>query len=392
VAASRQALVEREYRPRVFRQLPALSDWTTGTGGIDVLNWAAPNPNDTFLDYELVSGTVASSLDWGLVSDPVASKVDYGLASAPSSWPPPSSTMSNLGLAGTPALNSKAYLKANIEGGERFDWFYFNSNNRERGLDPRGSDLQVSGPGFPADDRVAQSRNPFFAQQQILGHKQLRWWWNNTHQLLYDDGLGGGLLPHGNATGWTANAKSIVFTEYGYPACDKCTSQPNVFFGAGSSESGTPYWSIWDSADGGGYLPRANQNLSLLALQAIYEYWFADGHNVVAPSGLKMIQPAFCSVWNWDARPFPTFPNLVSVWGDAGNWQAGNWLNGKGPFLVPPVPDPPAGVPVPFTFPALPGLAFSVHKKPSFSTRVASHVSGREVRCHFTPSHCTSSS
>jgi uncharacterized protein (TIGR02217 family) len=31
-------------------------------------------------------------------------------------------------------------------------------------------------------------------------------------------------------------------------------------------------------------------------------------------------------------------------------------------------------------FPSLPGLGWSVHKKPIFSTRVAKHVSGREVR------------
>ena len=35
---------------------------------------------------------------------------------------------------------------------------------------------------------------------------------------------------------------------------------------------------------------------------------------------------------------------------------------------------------MPFVFPSLPGLGWSVHKKPSFSTRVAQHVSGREVR------------
>ncbi len=34
----------------------------------------------------------------------------------------------------------------------------------------------------------------------------------------------------------------------------------------------------------------------------------------------------------------------------------------------------------PPTFPALPGQGWSVHKKPLFSTRVAAHVSGREVR------------
>jgi len=35
---------------------------------------------------------------------------------------------------------------------------------------------------------------------------------------------------------------------------------------------------------------------------------------------------------------------------------------------------------MPPSFPTLPGLGWSVHKRPAFSTRVASHVSGREVR------------
>src|ERR1700722_2278594 len=34
----------------------------------------------------------------------------------------------------------------------------------------------------------------------------------------------------------------------------------------------------------------------------------------------------------------------------------------------------------PPALPSLPGLSWSRHKKPSFSTRVAPHVSGREVR------------
>ena len=37
----------------------------------------------------------------------------------------------------------------------------------------------------------------------------------------------------------------------------------------------------------------------------------------------------------------------------------------------------------PPSFPVLQGQGWSVHKKPSFSTRVASHVSGREVRAPF---------
>jgi len=374
-----------------FDNYMPLSDWTTGDGrplpsgqsnNLDVANWSAPAAVDSAFDYERVTQSVVSTADYGAASSVVSSSLDYGTVSAAALWPPSpppaSPNFNGLGLAGQPTINSKSYLKANIEGGERFNWFYFDSNNLGRGLDPNGSDLQVS---RPEGDRLNRSRNQFFANQQILGNKQLRWWWNNTHKALYD--AGSGEVPQGPDTQWTAQSKPIVFAEYGFPACDKCTNQPNVFFDAKSTESATPFWSIWQPSEGGGFLPKSDQNLSLLALQAIYEYWFVDGHNAVSGGGVKMIEPAFCSVWNWDARPFPAFPNLGNVWGDAGNWQAGNWLNGKGPFLAPPVPDTPGGVQMPFNFPALPGLSWSVHKRPSFSTRVASHVSGREVRLPF---------
>ena len=35
------------------------------------------------------------------------------------------------------------------------------------------------------------------------------------------------------------------------------------------------------------------------------------------------------SLWAWDARPFPAFPLREDVWGDAGNWRLGHWLNGR---------------------------------------------------------------
>ena len=34
-------------------------------------------------------------------------------------------------------------------------------------------------------------------------------------------------------------------------------------------------------------------------------------------------------MWAWDARPFPEFPALSSVWGDAENYEKGHWLNGR---------------------------------------------------------------
>ena len=373
-----------------------ISDWTTGDGSplpggqsnnLDIANWSAPPATDQDYDYGYVSDAVLSSFDYGTVSAAVSSTLNYG-TTVLSAWPPqPPPAMPNfngLGLSGQATINSLAYLKANIEAGEKFSWFYFDSNNLGIGRDPLGSDLQVSVPGFPTDDRLNQARNQFFPNQQILGNKQIRWWWYNPHFALYDDGDGHGEAPKGPTTEWVPQSKSIVFTEYGYPSTDKSTNQPNVFFSAGSVESLTANWSAWRSADGGGFLPLPNQNLQLLALQAIYQYWFTDTPSRnPSLAGVSMIQPAFCSAWNWDARPFPTFPVLSSVWGDAGNWAAGNWLNGKGPFLPPPIPDGVLALTTPFSFPSLPGVAFSVHKRPSFSTRVASHVSGREVRVPF---------
>jgi hypothetical protein len=284
--------------------------------------------------------------------------------------------MNGLGLSGQPTIYSLAYLKANIEGGEKFNWFYNDGTNDGIGLDPNGTDLRVS---LPAGDRLTQARQAYSANQQALANKQLRWWWNNPHQAIYDDGDGSGWSPHGPYTQWVPQSKSITFAEYGFPACDRGTNQPNVFFNPASVESFTPYWSIWDSVAGGSYAPRRDDEIQLLALQAVYEYWVTDGNNATV-DGVSMIQPAFMSVWNWDARPFPAFPMLSSVWGDAGNWSAGQWLGGKGPFLTPPVPDPSPVPPTPATFPTLNGQGWSVHYRPSFTTGLAEHVSGREIR------------
>ncbi len=315
-----------------------LSDWTTGDGGLDAQNWLVPAPGGT--------------------------------------WPPGPSMFSGLGMTGSPTIYSIPYLKANIEGGEYFNWFYNDSNNLGIGFDPNGTDLRVS---LPEGDRLAQSRNQYYSGQEILANKQLRWWWNNQHYAVYN--TGSGWAPQGSPTAWVPNAKSITFAEYGFPACDKGTNQPNLFYSPNSTESGTPFWSIWDpsASIAGGYWPQRDDLLYLLALQAVYEYWVIDGNNETV-GGVQMIQPAFMSVWNWDARPFPMFPQLVDVWGDAGNWPAGNWLQGKGPFVAPPVPDDPPS-PGPYsTFPTIDTLAWSVTVSPIFSTGAAQHVSGKEVR------------
>jgi len=314
-----------------------LSDWTTGTGGLDAANWTAP---------------------------------------VPASWPPTPSTMNGLGLAGPPMLASKPYLKANIEGGEKYSWFYNDSNNLGRGFDPNGSALQVS---RPEGDRLAQARSSYFPNQQTLANKMLRWWWNNPHQAVYDAGDGQGWVPHGPDTTWVAHSKPITFAEYGVPTCDRCTNQPNVFYDPKSTESFTPYWSAWEPAEGGTVRPVADDTLASLAREAIVEYWTTDGHNATSAAGVPMIQTTFMCAWNWDARPFPTFPQS-SFWGDAPNWRAGTWIDGKGPAEPPALPDAAPVVATGPAFPTILGLGWSVHCQPAFFTQAAQHVSGRETR------------
>jgi hypothetical protein len=269
-----------------------LSDWTEGNGGLDVQNWSLP---------------------------------------VPSSWPPPNPMAVGLGLPGTPSIYRKDYLKANIEGGEKFHWCYNDSVNAGAGVYPDGSGHVVS---LPQGDRLTQTRQPYYPGQQILANKQLRWWWNNQHHAIYDAGDGNGWIQHGPQTQWAPQSKSITFAEYGFATIDRSTNQPNVFYDAKSSESDTAFWSRWISFDGDGsdttsLVPLADPCIRAIALQAIYEYWLVDGHNATSGSGVMMIEPAFMSVWNWDARPFPTFSAISAIWGDAANWPAGFWLEGK---------------------------------------------------------------
>ena len=34
-------------------------------------------------------------------------------------------------------------------------------------------------------------------------------------------------------------------------------------------------------------------------------------------------------LWSWDARPYPYWPSLSSVWADGALWLRGHWVNGK---------------------------------------------------------------
>ena len=112
-----------------------LSDWTTASGGLDVANWNAPAPSIVGPAFDMGSAAVAAgstSIDCGLIAASPAALVDCGTVTA-TAWPPASPAFNGLGLTGAPTILSKPYLKANIEGGQYFNWFYDNSNNDGRG-------------------------------------------------------------------------------------------------------------------------------------------------------------------------------------------------------------------------------------------------------------------
>ena len=187
------------------------------------------------------------------------------------------------------------YLKANIAGGEGFDWYYDS-----------------------AATAVAQLRRPIvdgaYGEPWIYRPKDLVGWWSNTHH----NRIGG--VRAAVPTGWRAGMKPIRFTEYGCPALDKGTNEPNRFLDARSSESGLP------RASNG----RRDDFLQGQYFVAMYQFWSDPANNPTATtySG-RMVDLARCHAWAWDARPFPEFPANTEVWGDGANYDRGHWLNGR---------------------------------------------------------------
>lgn len=196
---------------------------------------------------------------------------------------------------GWPAIYDRAYLQANIAGGEGFDWFY-------------ASEV----------DRSSQVRTPITdgaaGKPWVFRYKDLRSWWSNPHF----NRPGG--VESGPATEWTPQSKPIRFTELGCPAIDRGTNQPNVFFDPKSSESFTPYFSR-------GWRDDAIQRAYL---EATYLFWSDGANNPVSSIyGDPMVHVSECAAWTWDARPYPFFPELTDVWTDGPNWRLGHWLTGR---------------------------------------------------------------
>lgn len=188
--------------------------------------------------------------------------------------------------AGFTSIYDLNYLRGNVEGGEDYD-FYYDS----------------------ASDRDNQVRSPIsdggYGKPWVYAQKDLRNWWKNTH-VHRIDGI------ETTASAWVPESKPITFTELGCSATSRGANQPNVFVDPKSSENGFPYYSKQVRDD---HMQRA-------FLEAELSYW--EENNEPGMLDLDRI-----SIWAWDARPYPDFPEADDFWGDADNWEYGHWLNGR---------------------------------------------------------------
>ncbi|MEC7793679.1 MAG: glycoside hydrolase TIM-barrel-like domain-containing protein [Pseudomonadota bacterium] len=187
------------------------------------------------------------------------------------------------------------YLKANIEGGELFDWYYHSDQAR-----------------------AAQIRTPItdgaHGEPWIWRTKDIRSFWSHAHY----DRIGG--QRQATPTPWLPQSKPIWFTELGCAAVDKGTNQPNRFVDPKSSETGLPHFSTG----------RRDDLMQMQYLRAMLSYWGDPAKNPVsALTGQRMVDMDRAHVWAWDARPWPWFPNALSAWADGGNYARGHWVTGR---------------------------------------------------------------
>ncbi|NEX44764.1 baseplate multidomain protein megatron [Pseudotabrizicola algicola] len=187
------------------------------------------------------------------------------------------------------------YLKANISGGEGFDWYY----DSEEGV---------------KHQRRLPIKDSAYDEDWVFRYKDLKSWWSSPHH----NRISGVRQPFSSQ--WVPRSKPIRFTEYGCAAIDKGTNEPNKFLDLRSSESAVPRSSLGTNDD----------LIQMQYFRAMYEYW-SDLENNPASEIYdgRMLDTAHCYAWAWDARPFPDFPRNTAVWSDGQSYERGHWLNGR---------------------------------------------------------------
>ncbi len=198
-------------------------------------------------------------------------------------------------VAGAASIYDLDYLRANVAGGEGYDWYYASEADR---------DAQIR---TPITDHAHN-------EPWIWRYKDIRNWWENSHF----ERIGG--VRQAQPTGWVPRSKPVWFSEYGCAAIDKGTNQPNKFFDEKSSESAYPVYSSGARDD----------LMQMQYLLAMTSYWKDEANNPVSSVyGGQMVDMSRAFVWAWDARPYPFFPNNTLQWSDGANYARGHWISGR---------------------------------------------------------------
>jgi len=193
------------------------------------------------------------------------------------------------------AIHDQGYLRANIEGGEGYDWYY------------AGEDHAASQTRTPITDGA-------YGEPWVWRVKDIRNWWQNPHFERVEG------VREDAPTLWQPRSKPVWFTEMGCAAIDKGTNAPNLFLDPRSSESALPRGSDGSRDDA----------IQAAYIRAMTGFWGDPANNPVSPVyGGPMIDMSRAHVWAWDARPFPAFPGRGDLWADGDNYTAGHWLTGR---------------------------------------------------------------
>jgi hypothetical protein len=199
-----------------------------------------------------------------------------------------------------PSIYDRDYLKSRLGAGEAYDWFYASQTNR-----------------------LAQTRTPItdgaYNKPWIYRAKDIKNWWSQPH-IQRVAGV------ETTATGWVPQSKPIWLTEIGVPAVDKGTNGPNVFPDPKSSENAMPPFSSGNRDD----LIQTRGLEAILTRFDPSQPGFDGADNPVSSLyGGRMVDISHASIWAFDARPYPAFPDLSPVWADGANWQKGHWITGR---------------------------------------------------------------